>query len=76
MRIVTRVAVLGIALAGYAERAPQPVATVQPQDQYSDCAMIRAEIDANKVKVKELADEQGWKVAQTPMAIGATRLHG
>ncbi len=26
--------------------------------------MIRAEIEANNVKVKELADEQGWKVAQ------------
>ena len=26
--------------------------------------MIAAEIQANNVKVKELADEQGWKVAQ------------
>ena len=55
---------LGIALAGCAGRDPQPIATVQPQDQYADCGMIRAEIEANNVKVKELADEQGWKVAQ------------
>ena len=64
MRILTGVAVLGIALAGCAGRDPQPVATVQPQDRYADCAMITAEIKANNVKVKELADEQGWKVAQ------------
>ena len=64
MRIVTVVAVLGIAVAGCAGRDPQPIATVQPQDQYSDCAMITAEIQANNVKVKELADEQGWKVFQ------------
>ena len=30
--------------------------------------MIRAEIEANNVKVKELADEQGWKTAQNVAA--------
>jgi hypothetical protein len=37
---------------------------VQAQDQFADCTMIRAEIEANNAKVKQLADEQGWKVAQ------------
>jgi hypothetical protein len=53
-----------LALSGCAGRDPQPIATVQPQDQFADCTMIRAEIEANNAKVKELADEQGWKVAQ------------
>ena len=64
MRILAAVAVLGIAVANCAGRDPQPIATVQPQDRYSDCAMIMAEIEANNIKVKELANEQGWKVAQ------------
>jgi hypothetical protein len=37
---------------------------VQPQDVYADCTMIRAEIEGNNVKMKELADERGWKVTQ------------
>jgi len=43
-----------------AGRAPQPVAVVQPQDRYSDCAAIAAEM--NNQKVTELASEQGLKV--------------
>jgi cell division septation protein DedD len=58
------VAMLGIALAACAGRDPQPIVTVQAQDQYSDCTMIRAEIEANNAKVTQLANEQGWKVAQ------------
>jgi hypothetical protein len=58
------VAMLGIALVGCAGRDPQPIATVQVQDSQADCTMIRAEIEANNAKVKQLADEQGWKVAQ------------
>jgi hypothetical protein len=30
--------------------------------------MIRAEIEANNIKIKELADEQGWKTAQNVAA--------
>jgi hypothetical protein len=41
---------------------------VQPQDQYADCGMISAEIQANNLKIKELADEQGIKVAQNVAA--------
>src|SRR5258708_37525532 len=51
-----------------AGRAPQPVAVVQPQDRYSDCAAIAAEIEANNQKVKELASEQGLKVGQNVAA--------
>jgi hypothetical protein len=55
---------VGLALSACAGRDPQPIASVQAQDQYSDCTMIRAEIEANNAKTKQLADEQGWKVAQ------------
>jgi uncharacterized protein YcfL len=64
MRNELAVAVLGIALVGCAGRDPQPIATVQQQDAYADCTMIRAEIEANNAKVTQLANEQGWKVAQ------------
>ena len=68
MRNELVVAMLGIALVGCAGRDPQPIATVQPQDAYADCTMIQAEIQANNIKVKELADEQGLKVAQNVAA--------
>jgi hypothetical protein len=52
---------VGLALSACAGRDPQPVASVQAQDAYADCTMIRAEIEANNAKAKELSDEQGWK---------------
>lgn len=58
----------GLALSACAGRDPHPVALVQPQDQYSDCAMIKAEIDANNVQAQKLADENGMKVAQNVTA--------
>jgi hypothetical protein len=48
-----------LTLVACAGRDPQPIATVQPQDQSADCAMISAEIQADNVKIKELADKQG-----------------
>src|SRR6185295_10927194 len=68
MRNKLALAMLGLALMGCAGRDPQPLATVQPQDAYADCTMVQAEIQANNVKVKELADEQGLKVAQNVAA--------
>jgi hypothetical protein len=62
-RVLSAVAV-GLALSACAGRDPQPIASVQPQDVYSDCTMIRAEIEANNQKTQQLANEQGWKVAQ------------
>jgi hypothetical protein len=59
---------VGLALSACAGRDPHPVAVVQPQDQYSDCAMIRAEIDANNVQAQKLAEENGMKVAQNVAA--------
>ena len=65
MHIVTVVAVLGIALAACASHElPQPTATVHAQDANLDCAMIRAEIQANNAKATELADDQGWTLKQ------------
>jgi hypothetical protein len=49
-------------------RDPHPVAVVQPQDQYSDCAMIKAEIEANNAQAQKLAEENGWKVGQNVLA--------
>jgi hypothetical protein len=68
MRIVAATIPLALVLAACAGRDPQPVATVQVTDATATCAMIVAEIEANNVKVKELADEQGWKVAQNVAA--------
>jgi hypothetical protein len=59
---------IGFAVSACAGRDPAPVASVQPQDVYSDCTMIRAEIEANNTKAKELADEQGLKTAQNVAA--------
>ena len=57
-----------LALTACAGRDPQPIASVQAQDAYSDCTMIRAEIEANNAKAKELSDEQGIKTAQNVAA--------
>src|SRR5437016_3347370 len=58
-------ALLGaLALGACAGRDPQPIATVQPQDSTASCVQITAEIQANNIRVQELADEQGLKVAQ------------
>jgi len=57
-----------VVLRACAGRDPQPVATVQPTDANATCAMIVAEIEANNIKVKELAGEEGAKVAQNVAA--------
>ena len=58
----------GLALVARAGRDPHPVAVVQPQDAQSDCAMIRAEIEANNVQAQKLADENHAKIAQNVAA--------
>ena len=59
---------VGLALTACAGRDPEAIQTVQPWDAQAGCAQIRAEIEANNVKVKALADEQGLKVAQNVVA--------
>lgn len=49
---------------GCAGRAPNPVSVVQVQDRYMDCPAIYAEVQSNNQRVQELAEEQGFKVAQ------------
>ena len=56
------------AVTGCAGRAPQPVAVVQPQDRYADCAAIFAQVQANNAKISDLSSEQGGKVAQNVAA--------
>jgi hypothetical protein len=51
-------------LSGCAGRSPQPVAVVQPQDRYADCAAISIEVQANNQKIGDLGGEEGGKVAQ------------
>ena len=68
MRGVLSALSAGLALAACAGRDPHPVAVVQPQDVQSDCAMIRAEIEANNVQAQKLADENGAKIAQNVAA--------
>jgi hypothetical protein len=48
---------VGLVLAACAGRDPHPVAVAQSQDAYSDCTMIRAEIEANNVQAEKLAEE-------------------
>jgi hypothetical protein len=55
-------------LAACAGRDPHPVATVQPQDAQSDCAMIRTEIEANNAQAEKLAEENHAKIAQNVAA--------
>jgi hypothetical protein len=59
---------IGFALSACAGRDAQPVATVQPQDAYSDCSMINAEIQANNSRAEALASEQNAKVVQNVAA--------
>ena len=62
-----------IVLAGCAGRAPQPVAVIQPQDRFTDCAAIAVEVQANNIKIQELAGEESEKVAQN-LAAGVAGL--
>jgi hypothetical protein len=41
---------ISLAMAACAGRDPEPIASVQPQDVYSDCTMIRAEIEGNNTR--------------------------
>ena len=59
---------LAATMAACAGRDPQPIATVQMTDANASCAMITAEIQANNIKVQELAGEEGAKVAQNVAA--------
>ncbi len=69
MRIVVVWALLcALALGACAGRDPQPIATVQVQDSSASCIQITAEIQANNIRVQELADEQGLKVGQNVAA--------
>jgi hypothetical protein len=49
---------LGALCRACAGRDPQPIATVQPTDATATCPMITAEIQANNIKVQELAGEE------------------
>jgi len=60
--------VIALFCAACAGRDPQPVATVQPTDSNATCAMLTAEIQANNIKVQELAGEEGAKVGQNVAA--------
>src|ERR1043166_9994760 len=55
-------------LGACAGRDPEPIQPVQPCDAQAGCTQIRAENEANNVKLKNLADEQGLKVAQNVVA--------
>ena len=55
--VMTAALVMG--LAGCAGRAPAPVAVVQAQDRFMDCAAINAEVQANNKRISELGSEEG-----------------
>ena len=68
MKKFSAVAALALLCAACAGRDPQPIATVQATDANASCAMIAAEIEANNINVKDLAGEEGGKVAQNVAA--------
>src|SRR5262245_43539984 len=68
MKTKTALLLLVPILGACAGRDPQPVATVQPTDASATCAMITAEIQANNIKVQELANEEGLKTGQNVAA--------
>ena len=68
MKRVLFVGAICAIVAACAGRSPQPVATVQPQDQFMDCVAIIAEVQRNNQRVQELASEQGYKTAQNVAA--------
>jgi hypothetical protein len=59
---------MAVALGACAGRDPQMIQTVQAHDAQASCTQIQAEIQANNIRVQELADEQGLKVAQNVAA--------
>ncbi len=65
---VTGLLIGTLAFSACAGRAPAPVAVVQPNDRYLDCAAISAEAQANTKRIQELASEEGGKVAQNVAA--------
>jgi hypothetical protein len=62
------VALVTTGLGACMGRAPQPVAVIQPQDQFMDCTAIYAEVQGNNAKIQQLAKDNGWKVAQNVAA--------
>ena len=66
--VTARLCVLALLTAGCAGRDPQQIQTVMAHDASSNCQMIQAEINANNMKVQQLADEKGMKVAQNVAA--------
>jgi hypothetical protein len=57
-----------MAFTSCAGRSPEPIAVVQPQDRYLDCAAIEAEVVANNKTVQQLSSDEGSKVAQNVAA--------
>ena len=57
-----------VMLAACAGRSPEPVSIIQAQDQTIGCAAITAEVEANNLRITELAAEHGQKVAQNVVA--------
>src|SRR4030095_8065012 len=72
MRIIAAITV-AMCVAACAGRAPAPVAVVQAQDRYMDCAAIHGEVQAHNKKISELGREEGKKVAQN-VIVGAAGL--
>ena len=68
MRKMLVAAVAAACVGGCAGRTPAPVAVVQPQDRFMDCAAVLAEVEANNAKVQQLASDQGLKTTQNVVA--------
>lgn len=62
------VVIAAVVAGGCAGRAPQLVQVVKAEDNQLTCDQIGAEIQSNNQRITQLAEEQGWKVAQNVAA--------
>lgn len=62
------ICVLAVLLAGCAGRNPEQIETFSPIDDTMSCKSIEAEIKINNRRVKQLATEKNWKLAQNVAA--------
>ena len=62
------VLVCAVALSGCAGRAPQLIQVVKAEDNQLSCDQIIAEVRTNNERISQLAEEEGWKVAQNVAA--------
>lgn len=68
MKAFAAVFICLLGLSGCAGREPQLIQVVKVSDQQLTCDQIAAEVKFNNERITQLAEEEGWKVAQNVAA--------